>query len=76
MTTITELIQETASEILKITPQGKRTTQLINAIKKKLLDVHPKTINGIVWRLPTTRAEEVYKPIRGLFCHVSFREKK
>ena len=76
MTTITALIQETAIEILKTVPQGLRTTQLINAIKKKLPDVHPKTINGTVWKLPTTRSEEVYKPIRGLFRHVSFREKK
>jgi hypothetical protein len=75
MTTITEQIQETAIEILKTTPQGIRTTQLINAIKKKLPDVHSKTINGTVWKLPTTRPEEVYKPTRGLFQHVSFRGK-
>jgi hypothetical protein len=75
MATITELIQETAIEILKTAPQGIRTTQLINAIKKKLPDAHPKTINGTVWKLPTTRPEEVYKPIRGLFRHMSFREK-
>ena len=75
MTTITELIQETAIEILKNAPKGIRTTQLINAIKKKLPDAHPKTINGTVWKLPTTRSEEVYKPIIGLFRHTSFREK-
>jgi len=75
MTTITEMIQETAIEILKTAPRGIRTTQLINAIKKKLPDAHPKTINGTVWKLPTTRPEEVYKPNRGLFRHVSFREK-
>ncbi len=76
MTTITNLIQESAIEILKTAPQGMRTTQLINAIKNKLPDAHPKTINGTVWKLPTTRPEEVYKPTRGLFRHVSFRENK
>jgi hypothetical protein len=75
MTTITELIQETAIEILKTAPQGIRTTELINAIKKKLPDAHPKTINETVWKLPSTRPEEVYKPIRGLFRYMSFREK-
>jgi hypothetical protein len=75
MTTVTKLIQEAAIEILKTAPQGMRTTQLINTIKKKLPDAHPKTINGTVWKLPTTRPEEVYKPIRGLFQHTSFREK-
>ena len=75
MTPITKQIQETAIEILKTAPQGLRTTQLINEIKKKLPDAHPKTINGTVWKLPTTRPEEVYKPIKGLFRHVSFRDK-
>lgn len=76
MTTITKLIQETAIDILKTSPEGMRTTQLISAIKNKLPDAHPKTINGTVWRLPSTRPKEVYKPIRGLFRHVSFQENK
>ena len=74
MTTKTELIQVKAIEILKSAPQGIRTSQLINAIKENLPDVHPKTINGTIWKLPATRPEEVYKPSRGLFRHVSFRE--
>ena len=76
MATKTELIQEKAIEILKSAPQGIRTSQLINAIQDNLPDVHPKTINGTVWKLPATRPEEVYKPSRGLFRHVSFRETK
>ena len=76
MATKTELIQTKAIEILKSAPQGIRTSQLINAIKENLPGVHPKTINGTVWKLPTTRPEEVYKPSRGLFKHVSFREEK
>ena len=74
MATKTELIQVKAIEILKSAPQGIRTSQLIKAIKENLPNVHPKTINGTVWKLPTTRPEEVYKPRRGLFRHVSFRE--
>jgi hypothetical protein len=74
MTTITKLIQETAIEILKTTPEGMRTTQLIKAIKIKLPDAHPKTINGTVWKLPSTRPEDVYKPSKGLFRHMFFRE--
>ena len=74
MTTITERIQETAIELLKTTPQGMRTTQLLNAVQVKLPDAHPTTINGTVWLLAEKRPEEVYKPERGLFRHVSFRE--
>jgi len=74
MTTKRELIEAKAIELLKSNPQGMRTSQLINSIKEDLPDVHPKTINGTVWKLPATRPEEVYKPSRGLFRHVSFRE--
>jgi len=74
MITKRELIVAKAIELLKSKPQGMRTSQLINAIKKNLLDLHPKTINGTVWKLPVLRPEEVYKPRRGLFRHVSFRE--
>ena len=74
MTSKTELIQIKAIDILKSAPQGIRTSQLINAIKEQLPDAHPKTINGTVWKLPTTKPEKVYKPSRGFFRHVSFRE--
>ena len=74
MTTKRELIEAKAIELLKSNPQGMRTSQLINAIREDLPYVHPKTINGTVWKLPATRPEEVYKPSRGLFRHVSFRE--
>ena len=67
MTTKRELIEAKAIELLKSNHQGMRTSQLINAIKKDLPYVHPKTINGTVWKLPATRPEEVYKPSRGLF---------
>ena len=74
MTTKQELIETKAIELLKSASQGMRTSQLINAIQENLPDVHPKTINGTIWKLPTKRPEEVYKPSRGLFRHVSFRE--
>jgi hypothetical protein len=67
MTTKTERIQAKAIEILKSAPQGIRTSQLLKAIQDNLPDIHPKTINGTVWKLPTKRPEEVYKPSRGLF---------
>jgi len=76
MPTKTQQIQQTAIEILKAKPQGIRTTQLIKEIQKKLPKAHPKTINGTVWKLPTNRSEQVYKPSRGIYRHVSFKETK
>jgi hypothetical protein len=74
MTTKRELIEAKAIELLKSNSQGMHTSQLVNAIREALPNVHPKTINGTVWLLAEKRPEEVYKPSRGLFRHVSFRE--
>ena len=74
MTTKHEVIETKAIELLKSSPQGLRTSQLLKALQENLPDIHPKTINGIVWLLAEKRPEEVYKPERGLFRHVSFRE--
>jgi hypothetical protein len=52
MTTKREMVEEKAIELLKSNPDGMRTFQLINAIKKDLPAVHPKTVNGTVWKLP------------------------
>jgi hypothetical protein len=74
MTTKREVIEEKAIELLKSNPQGLRTSQLLKALQENLPDIHPKTINGTVWLLPEKRPEQVYKPERGLFQHVSFRK--
>ena len=75
MTTKREMIEAKAIELLKSTPQELRTSQLLKALQENLPDMHPKTINGTVWLLAEKRPEEVYKPQRGLFQHVSFKEK-
>jgi hypothetical protein len=74
MTTKRELIEAKTIELLKSNSQGMHTSQLVNSIREALPNVHPKTINGTVWLLAEKRPEEVYKPSRGLFRHVSFRE--
>jgi hypothetical protein len=74
MATKHELIETKAIELLRSNPQGMHTSQLVKAIREALPNVHPKTINGTVWLLPEKRPEEVYKPSRGLFRHVSFQE--
>jgi hypothetical protein len=73
MKTKRETIEANAIKLLKSSPQGLRTSQLIKALEELLPDIHPKTINGTVWKLPVNRPEEVYKPEKGLFRHVSFR---
>lgn len=74
MTTKRELIERKAIILLKGAPQGLRTSQLIKALEESLPEIHPKTINGTVWKLPFNRPDEVYKPRKGYFRHVFFRE--
>jgi len=74
MPTRREQIQSRAIEILRNSPQGVRYSQLVNTIKESLPDIPINTIHGTVWNLDVTRSNEVYKPDRGLFRHMSFRE--
>jgi hypothetical protein len=71
---ITEQIKNKALEILRINPQGMRYSELYNKIKETLPNANGNTINGCIWNLDVTMSEEVYKPDRGLFRHVSFRD--
>lgn len=74
MPTITQQIQSKAIEILLSNPEGVRYSKLVNEIKASLPDVSINTIHGVVWNLNVTRPNEVYKPARGLFRHVSFKD--
>ncbi|MCC7303460.1 MAG: hypothetical protein IT233_12545 [Bacteroidia bacterium] len=67
-------IQKFALQILSENPQGLRYTDLRNAIWAKNNDFNRNTINGSIWDLDTTFPKEVYKPARGIFRLVSFRE--
>lgn len=67
MKTKTEIITEKAFEILERSPEGVRNSELQAEIKSWDLSLHPKTINGIIWKLPENYPDKVYKPAKGLF---------
>ena len=56
-----------AIELLESHPEGLRTTELNRMIKASDPSLHPKTINGTVWKLVENFPNLVYKPERGLF---------
>ncbi len=69
-----EQIISEAVELLKNNSEGIRYSQLINKISENLINIPINTIRGTIWDLDVTLPKEVYKPDRGLFRHISFKE--
>lgn len=76
MTTRREKIIAKAIEILRSNPDGIRYSVLVRKISQEFPEIPVNTIYGTVWNLETRALNEVYKPARGLFRHVEFREEE
>lgn len=67
LSTITGRINATALALLDASPEGLRWTDLLSKIKASDPTLHPKTINGCVWKLVEKFPDKVHKPSKGLF---------
>ena len=76
MATRREKIIAKAIEILKSNPDGIRYSILVRKISQEFPEIPVNTIHGTVWNLETRVPNEVYKPARGLFRHVEFKEEE
>ena len=76
MATRKEKIIAKAIEILKSNPDGIRYSDLVRRISQVFPDIPVNTIHGTVWNLETRVPNEVYKPARGLFRHVEYKEEE
>jgi len=76
MATRREKIIAKAIEILKSNPDGIRYSDLVRKISREFPEIPVNTIHGTVWNLETRVPKEVYKPARGLFRHITFREEE
>jgi len=76
MATRREKIIGKAIEIIKSNPNGIRYSNIVRKIHEEYSEIPINTIHGTVWNLETRVQNEVYKPARGLFRHVLFREKE
>ena len=56
-----------ALELLKDNPQGMRWVDLAKQISEYDPSLHPKTINGCIWRLTETFPGKIHKAKPGLF---------
>lgn len=71
--TITGRIYIKIFQILEKNPDGVRWTDLNKAIEESDPSLHPKTINGCVWKLIEKYPDKVYKPSRGVFKLKKYR---
>lgn len=76
MATRREKIITKAIEILNSNPNGIRYSDLVRKIHEEFPEIPINTIHGTVWNLETRVPNQVYKPARGLFRHVTFREEE
>lgn len=73
-TTITGQIQRKALEILENKPEGIRYSDLRRAILEHNTSFNTNTISGATWDLDVTYADRIYKPDRGVFRLLKFKE--
>jgi hypothetical protein len=71
--TITARIYATAFELLEQHPEGMRYAQLRSAIEASDRSLHPKTVNGCVWKMAERFPDRVYKPSKGLFRLLKYK---
>ncbi|MEI8014656.1 MAG: hypothetical protein WCH20_07430 [Nitrospira sp.] len=74
MPTVREQITDVAFELLKKHPEGIRYGQLVRGIGQSNGAFNQNTIRGTIWNLDATHPHKVYKPSRGLFRLVEFRD--
>lgn len=65
--TVTGTIYTIIFKILNENPEGVRWTELLKLIEQTDKSLHPKTINGCVWKLVERYPDQVFKPEKGLF---------
>lgn len=72
--TITQRIYTKAFEILEEHPEGIQWSQLISQILESDNTLHPKTVNGCIWKLIEKFPDKVYKPKKGLFLLLKYKK--
>jgi hypothetical protein len=70
---VTHQIYAKIFELLKQHKEGMHWSELTSKIKASNPDFHPKTVNGCIWKLVESFPEEVYKPSKGLFRLVKYK---
>ncbi|NCU43951.1 NUDIX hydrolase [Candidatus Saccharibacteria bacterium] len=72
--TITSQVYEIIFEALEHNPDGLQWSELARIVKQKDPNLHPKTVNGLIWKLVEKNPDKVYKPEKGRFRLVKYRD--
>jgi len=73
---VTQRIKEKAFELLGQHPEGLRYSELRNKIQDSDLNFNSNTINGSIWNLDIAFPEKIYKPSKGLFRLLAFKDQE
>lgn len=71
---VTEKIKNKAFELLKENPDGLRYSELVKFISESDEKLNRNTIYGSIWNLDSQFPEKVYKPSRGLFRLLEYKD--
>ena len=74
MSTRREQIIKKAKDVLSEEPNGLRYTELVNKVHEILTNFPKNTIHGTIWNIETRCPKEIYKPSRGIFKLIKFRD--
>jgi hypothetical protein len=72
--TIGERVIQKARELISTEEKGIRYSALVQHLKEELPDVKLNTIHGTIWNLETRIPQDIYKPARGVYRHIKFKE--
>lgn len=72
--TITATTHQIIFQILEENKDGIQWSDLAKEVLAKNPSLHPKTVNGLIWKLVHTFPKQVYKPDRGRFRLTKYKE--
>lgn len=67
-------IDDEAKKIIEDNHNGIRYGELFRKVKENLPKANPKTISGRIWNLHERFPDEIYKPARGIYRLIRFKE--
>lgn len=73
---VTERIKNKAFELLEQHPEGLRFSELQKKIKEADATFKHNTVSGCIWNLDVAFPEKVYKPSKGLFRLLAYKDQE
>lgn len=67
-------IRSKAIELLEKNPNGIRYSELVKMISKEFPEIPINTVHGAVWDLDRQLSDKIYKPARGIFRLIQFKD--